>query len=186
MGYKIISNKKRHGAMTLPEMMVAIALGSIVFLAVGSLTLYSARSFSSMVNYSDLNQTSRTSLDYMTLGIRQSRGLQSRTPTNLVFKLDAAGSNLLTYTWNQSSKTLFQVTTTGTNIVTDTLLTNCTFWTNETFQRNTVSNSFALVSTTNPALTKLIQLNWTCAERRVNATNTESIQSMKIVIRKKG
>ena len=167
--------------MTLPEMMMAVGIGSIVFLALASLTLYSARSFSSMVNYSELNQTSRTSLDYMTLEIRQSRGLISRTPTNLVFKLDSAGSNLLSYTWNKPNKTLTQVKTNATTV----LLTNCTFWTNEIFQRNTMSNDFDLVSTTNVNLTKLIQLNWTCAERRVNTTNSESVQSMKIVIRKK-
>ena len=167
--------------MTLPEIMIAIGVGSIVFLALASLTLYSARSFSSMVNYSELNQTSRTSLDYMTLEIRQSRGLVSRTATNLVFKLDSAGSNLLSYTWNKPNKTLTQVKTNVTTV----LLTNCTYWTNEIFQRNTVSNDFDLIPTANVAQTKLIQLTWTCAERRVNATNSESVQSMKIVIRKK-
>ena len=172
--------------MTLPEMMVGIAIGSIVFLALGSLTLYSARSFSSMVNYTELNQNSRMSLDRMTRDIRESKGLIDRTGTSLVFKMDTAGLTNLSLIWDKTNKTVTQIITGGTNSVTNTLLTDCTFWTNQIFQRNTVSNSFDPLPTTSYPLTKLIQLNWTCSERRVNTTNTESVQSMRIVIRKKG
>jgi prepilin-type N-terminal cleavage/methylation domain-containing protein len=185
MGCKTIYSKKTCAAMSLPEMMVAIAVGSIIFLVVGSLALYSARSFSSMVNYTELNQNSRLGLDKMTRDIREAKGLTARTGTNLVFKMDAAGLIIMNLEWDQSNKTVTQVTTSGTNAVTNILLTACTFWTNQIFQRNTISNSFDPLPTANVSLTKLIQLNWTCAENRVNVTNSESVQSMRIVIRKK-
>jgi prepilin-type N-terminal cleavage/methylation domain-containing protein len=185
MGYKTIDSKKSRAAMTLPEMMIAIGIGSIVFLALASLTLYSARSFSSMVNYSELNRNSRMGLDKMTRDIRESRGLTDRTPTSLSFRMDSAGNTNMSLIWDKINQTVTQVITSGTNTVTEILLTDCTYWTNQIFQNNTVSNSFDPVSTTSVSMTKLIQLNWTCSENRVNTTNSESVQSMRIVIRKK-
>jgi hypothetical protein len=168
-------------AMTLPETMVAIAIGSIVALVLAAMTLYSARNFSSMANYTDLNDDSRIALDYMSKEIRQSRGLLSRSPNSLVFNLDKSGTNLLSYTWDKTNNTLTQVK----SGISKVLLPHCTFWTNSIFQRNLTSNSFDLIATSNPNETKLIQLQWICARARVNATNSESVQSMKIVIRKK-
>lgn len=167
--------------MTLPEMMVAMAIGSIVALVLAALTLYSARSFSAMANYTELNEDSRMALDYMSKEIRQTRGLQSRSATSLVFNMGIGGTNLLSYTWDKTNKTLTQVKAGVPKV----LLYHCAFWTNSIYQRNLTSNSLALIETSAPNETKLIQLQWICTRDRVNATNSESVQSMKIVIRKK-
>ena len=50
-------------AFTLVEMMVAMALGSVVMTAVVSLSVYSARTFASLGNYTDLDLHSRNALD---------------------------------------------------------------------------------------------------------------------------
>ncbi len=166
--------------MTLIEMMVTVGIGSLVALVLASLTLYSSRSFLSMANYTDLNKRSRVALDYMSKEIRQSRGLKTRTPTSLEFQLDSAGSNLLSYTWDKTGSTLTQVKMGATNV----LLYHCTFWTNSIYQRNLKSNSMDLVEAS-VSETKLIQLQWICSYDQMKATNSESVQSMKIVIRKK-
>ena len=168
--------------MTLTEMMVGVGIGSIVFLAVGSVTLYAARSFSSMANYSDLNQTSRKALDLMTREIRESPGLVSYSATNLIFKADTNGS-VLSIAWNKQAKTVTQIKTGpagSTNI-----LKNCTFWTNEVFQQTPKSNNFSLTPSTTVSQTRVIDLKWVCAQARVNTTNSETVQSMKVVLRNK-
>ena len=167
--------------MTLPELLVATAIGSIVALVLASMTIYSSRSLGSMVAYTALNQSSRMALDVMTREIRRSRGLLARTPTSLKFRLDQAGTQILSYSWEPAAGTFTQVKLGVTNV----LLNDCIFWTNALFQRTPEFNSWELIPASDPIQTKLIQLNWVCARDNLNVTNSESIQSMKIVIRKK-
>lgn len=179
MDCKITRSKYFAEGMTLVELMVAVGLGSLVLLVLASVTLYSARSFSSMNNYTKLNQVSRRGLDAITRELRESRGLVSRTPTSLVFK-DSTGTNTLSFTWISTNQTLIQ-TKGGVNTV---ILDDCVFWTNQIFQRTPQSNTFNLIAASSAAQAKVIQLNWTCARRRVNTTNSETAQSMKVLIRK--
>ena len=69
------------------------------------------------------------------------------------------------------------------------LLTECTFLQFGTFQRNTtpsLDNAFVPVATSQPNLCKVVQLTWICSRKILGkSVNTESVQSAKVVIRKK-
>src|SRR6266536_2226915 len=78
--------KVRCQAMTLVEIMVATGVGSIVLVAVMSLSLLSARSFAALTNYVDLDIKSRTALATMAADIRQAEALTGASVTNLTFK----------------------------------------------------------------------------------------------------
>ena len=71
----------------------------------------------------------------------------------------------------------------------EVLLTECTFLQFGTFQRNTtpsLDNAFVPVATSQPNLCKVVQLTWICTRKILGKTaNTESVQSAKVVIRKK-
>lgn len=165
--------------MTLVELMVATGLGSLVMLVLASLTLYSAKTFRSMVNYTDLNRESRKALDQMSREIRQSRGLLQRTPTTLVFNVN---DGMLTYTYDEKNKTVVEGKGNGKK----TVLKNCTSWTNQMFQRSPKEGTLDFVETSDAALCKMVQISWTCtSDKSILATNSESISSMKVVIRKK-
>lgn len=178
-----ISNKSK-AALTLVEMMVAIGVGSIVFAALGSLTLYSAKSFSSMVNYTDLNKESRMALDRMSKDIRQSKGLASRNGTNLTFFVtNPSGTNIakLSYSYDPLRQTLIEKGPNGVK----TNLVHCTFWTNEIFQR-TPQPGMTFTNTTDVSECKMVEVRWSCnSGSSIAATNSQSVQSMKVVIRKK-
>ncbi|MEO7677738.1 MAG: hypothetical protein ABIV39_13340 [Verrucomicrobiota bacterium] len=69
---------------------------------------------------------------------------------------------------------------------TRTLLENCTFWTNQIYQRTPQSGNFDFIETSTPALCKMVQISWVCSGRAtLGITNSESVHSMKIVMRKK-
>ena len=59
------------GGMTLVEVMVSVALGSLLLAMASSLWLFGSRSFVAMSNYSDLGAKSRHALDFMSREIRQ-------------------------------------------------------------------------------------------------------------------
>src|ERR1051325_616041 len=95
---------KRTRAMTLPEMMVAVAIGTMVLLGIVTIFMTSSVSFEAMGNYITMDLASRQVMDQMSRDIRQSKNLISyqKQPTFklLTFDLDGAGTRLV-YFWIQ-------------------------------------------------------------------------------------
>lgn len=177
MDCRITSSHSRR-ALSLIEMMVAIGIGSIVFAALGSLSLYSARSFSSMANYTDLNKENRHALDQMSREIRQSRGVLSRSATNISFYIDGG---FLNYAFDSTRKIVTEQKLGGNPVP---VLENCKSWTNEIFSRSPQYGSLDFPATSDVSLCKIVRLSWVC-ESGASRTNSQSAQSMMVVIRKK-
>jgi prepilin-type N-terminal cleavage/methylation domain-containing protein len=166
-------------AFSLVELLIAVAVASIVFAAVGSLSLFTTRSLVAMGNYNDLDRASRNALDTMSREIRQTRQLTGYAVNKLTFQnLDGSA---LVFEFNPGDGTL--VCKKGT--ASTTLLTQCDLLTFHISQRNPSNNfSFYPVSGTNYATAKLIDVNWRCSRNILgNKANTESVQTAKIVVR---
>jgi hypothetical protein len=160
--------------------MIAAGVSSLLMLVLASFSLYSARNCASLTNYSELETQSRLALDKMTQQIRQSRGLTSSTSTNIVLT-DADGAPL-EFAYDGGARTLSR----RKNGRSEVLLQGCTFLRFSLFQRNPVQGTYDAYPTATPATCKLIQVTWVCARSLLGAdANTESVQSAKIVIRKK-
>ena len=164
--------------MTLVEVVVASAVGMLLAVAVASFIIYSARSFVSIMNYSEMQGDSRNALDIITQEIRQANALTSYSTTNLTFDL---GGTPLSYTYDPTAKTLTR--TRGAE--NKTLLRQCETLNFSIYQRNPVGGTYDQYPTATAATCKLVQLYWVCS-RKVLGTrlNTETIRSAKIVIRK--
>ncbi|MEY4200930.1 MAG: hypothetical protein RLZZ265_2670 [Verrucomicrobiota bacterium] len=166
--------------MTLVEVLVATAIGSMILVAAGSLMVYNSRSLAALTNYADLDRYSRTAVDKLSQDIRQATDLVSFTSTELQFNSSRGRSNI-TYTFNPDTRQL--VRRSGNNR--EVLLQECDSLTFTVYGRNNVSNSWDQFVVTNAAGAKLIKLNWTCSRTILGqALNTESIQTAKIVMRK--
>ena len=172
-------------AMTLMEMLIAVAIASLVFAAVAALSVYTTRSFVAMGNYADLDQYSRGALDTMSREIRQTRSLVSFQTNRLVFE-DNDGATNLVYHWDPVSGLLTRQKGNQVSV----LLTNCDFLTFGVSQRNP-SNSFAFHPATNSitgqfdvSQAKLVDVSWRCSRQILGQkVNTESVQTAKIVMR---
>lgn len=182
MDCKITSIKRQNRrslAFTLVEVMVSIGIGTIIFLALGSLSLYSGRSFAALANYADLDNASRNALDVMTRDVRQTIELTSFTPNSLTFR--DYDSNVLRYVYNSDRRTLTRMRLNEVTV----LLQECDALRFSIFQRNPVGGTYDQYPTGTPATTKLIQVSWVCSRTILGArANTESVQTAKIVIRK--
>ena len=166
--------------MTLAELMIATALGSVVALGLASLTFFTARSFAAIANYVDLDHRSRIALDTMSREIRQAKRLTDATSTSLTFDYDGGK---LQYVFDQEKQTLSRIK----DGVPDTkpLLEECNTLTFSIYQHNSIGGTYDQFSTTAPSTCKLVQLRWICSRKILGAAkNTESVQSAKIVIRK--
>ena len=179
MVYRTTSTKRRRAGFTFSEMLVSLAIGSIMMIAVGSFGLFSAKSFASIANYVDLDATSRNALDRLTKDVRQVNRLVSNTSTNLVFE-DSDGSSL-EYVYSPSAQSLSRIKGGRTEV----LLTECDALTFSTYQRNPIGGTYDQFPTANATTTKLINVSWRCTrDVRGQVFNTESVQTSKIVIRK--
>lgn len=169
----------RRAAFTLAEFLVSMAVGSLIFVAIGVFGLYSARSFASIANYVDLDAHSRNALDQLTRDVRQVNRLVSNTSTNLVFE-NFDGSSL-EYAYSPSAQTLSRIR----GGVTEILLKRCDRLNFSIYQRNPVGGTYDQYATANAATTKLINVTWRCTRDVMGKRfNTESVQTSKVVIRK--
>ncbi len=171
---------RRHSGFTIVEFLVATVIG---FMAVGGLTalsIYTARSFSAIGNYMELDRNSRNALDKMTQIIREADGVLSYDAHAV--QVSFHGSPL-SFTYNTNGKTLSLIDTNGIGTV---LLTDCTFLDFQVFQRNSVAGSYDQYPVTlDQSAAKIVQVSWICSRYLIGSLfNTESVQSAKVVIRK--
>jgi prepilin-type N-terminal cleavage/methylation domain-containing protein len=183
MDCKITSTKRseRHQlAVTLVELMVAMAIGSVVLTAVASFFLYTAKSFVGIMNYVDLEQYSQSALDKMTRDIRQTDSLAAFATNSLTFR-DADG-NALIFEYSPTTKELSRRKTGQGREV---LLKSCDFFKADIYQRTPMGGVYDYFPTATATNTKMVSISWVCSRKILGTTmNTESVQTAKIVLRK--
>ncbi len=161
-------------------MLFAVAVGSLILAALMSLSSFSGLSFAAMANYADLDRYSRITLDVMSEQIRETRSLTNFSATSLSFT-DHDGQPL-DFVYDAGARVLKRVKGGEERI----LLRECDFLKFEMFQRNPIPGQFSVYSATTVATCKLIQVTWHCSRSIIGARlNTETVQSAKIVIRKR-
>ena len=164
--------------MTLIEAIVAMALSSVLFLVIGSASIFSRFSMVAVANYSDLEGQSRYALDYMSRAIRESGGVASFSSTS--FTLTNNNGTRVQFVYNPGQGTLSEIRTNSVHV----LLRECNSLTFSNFQRNYHVVDYSQVPASATNLGKLIQLNWICSRTIMGSRrNTESVQSARVVIR---
>lgn len=177
---RITFTERRRAAFTLLEVVVALSLGLVVLAAILSFFYFSSRSFAAMTNYLDLQQKTQMALDQMSREIRQVTRLTACTSNSVTFQDHDGGA--LQYTWNAQTKSLTRTKDNATR----TLLTGCDSLQFAMFQRTPSNDTFLPYSTASVSSAKLIELRWNCSRTILGTkANTETIQSAKVVIRRK-
>jgi hypothetical protein len=167
--------------MTLIELLVSVGFATLIFVVVGRMSLFGARSYTALANYNDLDQASQNALDTMSREIRQTVALLEFVTNGvqrLTFK-DYDG-NQLKYEWNPSTRNLVRKKVGKPDKI---LLKECDNLFFHISQQNP-SNNFVFYQASGISTAKLIDINWTCSRKIVGAkVNTESVQTAKIVMR---
>ena len=163
--------------MTLPEIMVTVAVGSMLLSVMAILFMTTARSFVTAGNYVNMDTYSRNALDRMTAEIRQAGQLTEFSPTHLKFARQGQTNSYLVYNYNPGTRWLTEWKT-GTT-TTNTLLTEC-----DQLAFSLYNVSF--LPETNLLKSKGLGVNWKCSRTILGKkTTTEEMQQALIVIRNK-
>lgn len=155
-------------------------MATLVLATVASFSIYSSKSMAGIWNYVDLDQRSQSAIDLLTKEVRQTTGLIEFATNRLVFS--ESDGVPLTYEYLAATKTLERVKGASRKV----LLTECDDLSFAIFQRNpsnAVYDYFPSAVVTN---CKMINVRWNCTRKLLGSSvNSESVQTAKIVIRKK-
>jgi len=170
--------------MTLIELLITIGLAGIVLAMVSTLYIFSLRSFGAMNNYAEMDAKTRLALDSMIKELRQASqviAFQTNGATRWLKLTNANEGATITYTWDSSAGTLI-CQKTGLPIHTN--LTGCDNWNFSFFMRVPNTNGTFYSAGNNPAISKLINMTWTCSRTNIlRKINTESIMTAQVVLR---
>lgn len=163
------------------EMLVVAALFTIVGATMLAIYLFSARGFSSLANYADLDKINRKAMDTLTAEIRQAKAVTSKTDSSI--SLITEDGQAISYNFNSESKQLVRFnTTTGETKV---MLGDCNLLQFDTYQRNPVATTFDQYSETNNVNEiKVIMFTWKASRPILGSVQvSENIQTAKVVMR---
>ena len=167
--------------MVLVEMVVALAIGLILLIALCALSYYSSYCFVSLTHYVDLDRFNRNAMDTMTKEIRQAKKVTSYATNSVTFE-DFDGLSL-TYTYSPGAKTLTRVKN-GSSAM---LLSDCDSLYFTIAQRTPVAGSYDVYPVATAGTAKVINVTWRCSRSIFGKiANTENVQTARIVIRKQG
>jgi prepilin-type N-terminal cleavage/methylation domain-containing protein len=171
--------KSRQFGFTLTEVMVAMGLGSLLFVAVGSMSIHSSRTFLVTSNYATINQESRVSLDIMSRDIRQADKVLSCSSNALVL---ASSTNTISFSYDPSARTVRRISGNRSQI----LVRDCDYVRYDMFQRNATNGTYDYYPTSSTNTCKVVQVMIACS-KPVYGTSRKDMavqQSAKVVIRK--
>lgn len=188
------SSTRNQRAFTLVETLMGMGIGSVVLAATGMLTLYGARSQVAVVNYAELEGSSRYALDVINREIRSATAVvafQTNLPVKSLTLTNSDQAAAITLRWDSLARTL-TLEKTGQPVQTN--LTQCDLWDFSLYQRTpwVTATNVNYYPATNTAgaidlrLCKLISMSWKCSRVLLGAQlNTESVQTSEIVLRNK-
>ncbi|MEI6391067.1 MAG: prepilin-type N-terminal cleavage/methylation domain-containing protein [Verrucomicrobiota bacterium] len=178
--------QRSRSAWTLVEIMVAVAVFSIVGLVLMGTYLFSVKTMASMYNYALLDQSNRQAMDQLTREIRQARKVLNYT-TNSITILTADennATNTVTYSFSPNAQKMIRTSTDGTS---KAILNNCSLLSFQLFKRcpsNSIFGSFPVATNDWMNTVKVLQLTWkTSIILSTGIVNSENIQTARIVIR---
>lgn len=173
-------------AWTLTEMMVALAIFSIVGLALASFMIFGARSFVAMSNYAQLDKANREALDLLTREIRQAKHVSDYTTNPPTLKLVSGDGKTVIYTFNPVSETMVRDASDGSHKV---LLENCKLLNFNLYKRNPSNANYGIFPTAEndwKNTAKVLVLTWKTSMTisPTERVTSENVQTARIVIRK--
>lgn len=172
------TNRSIRSGFTLIEMMVGVSLGLLILAGVGSVYIFSAKSFTSMSNYSDLSGKNRHASDIVSRDIRTALNVSSATSNQLV--LHSRGGDI-TYTFDALAQTLSRAQLGQTQV----LLQAVSFLNFQLYARPTNGASYEqFPAATYATNAKLVAFTWSCSRRVFAAeTNSHGVEAALIELR---
>ncbi len=166
-------------AFTIPEALIASAIGAMVILTAVTMMTHLAQSSKAVHAYSQFEQQGRMALDLFTRDVRQANNVSSFASNAIVL---ASPKGLISYTFVPEASVITRQDTDTFSVP----VRNCLACEFTIFQRNPPLAAYGeFITTTDLAQAKLVEVTWQCGTTNANGTiNSSTTQSARVVIRK--
>lgn len=182
MEFKTTCSKQRalQSGMTLVEVMVGVAIASLVFAIVAVFSFHAARGSASAVNYVGLASQNRMAVDVMSKKLRQASAITAFGPGEITAMLNGRS---VRYYYDARTRSVMEEAGGRSRV----LLEGVDAFGFELYQRNAVAGSFEQVPAGgSPRAAKLVQMNWrTSRTTSVLPTQTDRVVSVRVALRAK-
>ena len=167
--------------MTFAEVMISMALASIVASAMLILSVSTGRSLAELFNYVDLDHANRIALDSLTRELRCVKYVTAYS-SNSLSAVDWDGL-ALSYVYSPANRRLQRLKAGEPD---KTLISQCDQLRFSVFQRTPIANQLDLIPISQLTNSKVVSVSWSCSRKMFGLTkNTEQGQTAKVVIRNK-
>ena len=156
---------------------MAVAVGSLVVVAVCAFSLFTGRSFAAYNAYMDLDLSNRRALDQMTKDFRSVLALTNFTGNTLTL-IDWDGQPLI-YAYDPDNLIL----TRTKQLKTTVLLKKCNWLQFSMNMRNMSNGTFMFFPTTNVFECKALSVDWACTRSFLGVETEDMPQTATVVIR---
>ncbi len=151
--------------VTLPELIVALGVGSLLLAAAAALSVYGARTFAAIGSFTDLDARNRAVLDELSWKVRGASAVlacQSNLPVRSLTLANPDASHTITLTWDSDSRTFVLAETGGSA---RTVLNDCDEWNFALYSRAPSVGSTSLTFSPTGILSDchLIDMTWRCS-----------------------
>lgn len=191
MGFKtmcIKPSKRFLLAFSLVEVLIASALFGIAGLTLGSVYLFSTRTFAAMANYGELDQHNRDAMDTLTREIRECQRIVSVTTNNsgtyiAINLINNTGASV-SYGFDSVAHTLTRISNQDPGP--EVLVPHCTVLSFDIGQRTPDGTNFDVYPPLNPNDTiQVINMTWKAWQNIPGSAvgTSEEIQTAHVVIR---
>jgi len=174
---RISRDPRSERGATLAEYVMAVAVGSLVVVAVCAFSLFTGRSFAAYNAYMDLDLSNRRALDQMTKDFRSVLALTNFTGNTLTL-IDSDGQPLI-YAYDPVNLLL----TRTKQLKTTVLLKKCNWLQFSMNMRNMSNGTFMFFPTTNVFECKALSVDWACTRSFLGVETEDMPQTATVVIR---
>ena len=165
--------------MTLVEVMIGVAIASLLFAVIALFSFHAAHSSASAVNYVGLASQNRFAVDVMSKRLRQANEVLAFSPDDITVMLEGRP---VRYHYDQSARSVMEEISGRSRV----LLEGVDAFRFEIFQRNAVAGSFDQAPAGSPLAAKLIQMSWqTSRTTSIIPTQTDGVVSCRVALRAK-
>ena len=184
----LISKRCRVRGFTLAEYLVATSIGLLAIAAALVLWAYASKTCATLLGYVDLSSASKNALDRVSQEVRNAKGVESCSATQLVVRVPprtGTNNDIVTFGYDASNQRLIRtlVRSNGAR-ESKVLLTECTNFQFSVYTRVPSNSNFGLNTTWTTNEAKVVQMQWTCIRQITgDKSSVESQVSSKVVIR---
>jgi hypothetical protein len=177
MDYKILSSKRRQAGLSMVEVVIVLGITGFVLLALGSLYLYSNRSFVTLKNHLDLDSASTRAMDQLGLEIRQADQMTSYTSNRITFVRNGVPYGFI---YLPDKRQLVRKDNQSVKV----LLEDCDGLRFDMYQRTPLPGGEGFYPALRAGLCKVVQVTWQSSKLTGRASpNASAFRSAQIVIR---